>query len=129
MDDAQPIHKFRYWPNLPQFGMLAFLASLTMFFGSLIFSYAWVLPANAGTVVKVPATLWLSTILITASAASLANARWHIRRARLCHYRRWLAGAIALAICFLASQLWACILLGNQGAFAALAGQDRKSVV
>ena len=120
--------KFRYWPNLPQFGMLAFLASLTMFFGSLIFSYAWVLPANAGALIRVPATLWLSTVLISASAATLVTARWHIRRAHLHQYRLWLVATIALALAFLASQFWACVVLQRQGAFEALAGYQRGNV-
>lgn len=124
----ESVSKFRYWPNLPQFGMLAFLASLTMFFGSLIFSYAWVLPENAGALVKVPLTLWLSTLLIAVSAATLAAARWWIRRANLARYRLWLLLTIALAVGFLASQFWACVVLERQGAFEALAGLQRGNV-
>lgn len=128
MDDSQPIYKYRYGPNLSQFGMLAFLASLTMFFGSLIFSYAWVLPANVGALIQVPLTLWLSTLLIFASAATLATARWHIRRARIHQYRIWLRLTIVLALAFLVSQFWACVVLEEQGAFEALAGYQRGNV-
>ncbi|MBY0504262.1 MAG: cytochrome c oxidase subunit 3 [Bryobacteraceae bacterium] len=126
MDDA--IGKFRYWPNLPQFGMLAFLASLTMFFGSLILSYAFVLPANIGAQVRVPGTLWLSTLLIAASAGTLGGARWFIRRARVSEYRMLLGLTIALALGFLVSQFWACVLLEREGAFEALAGLQRGNV-
>jgi len=128
MDIAEPAGKYRYWPNLPQFGMLAFLASLTMFFGSLIFSYAWVLPANIGAQIQVPFTLWLSTALIAASAVTLVTARWQIRRARMAQYRLWLALTIALALAFLGSQFWACLVLERQGAFEALAGYQRGNV-
>ncbi len=120
--------KFRYWPNLSQFGMLAFLVSLTMFFGSLILSYAFVLPANVGADIQVPGTLWLSTALIASSAAALATARWHIRRGRLRGYRLYLSLALVLALTFLVSQVTACVQLANQGAFAALAGMQRGNV-
>ncbi len=122
------VYRFRYWPNLPQFGMLAFLASLTMFFGSLIFSYAWVLPENVGAQVKVPLTLWLSTLLIAVSAGTLAAARWWIRRAEVSRYRLCLFITIGLAVGFLVSQFWACVLLERQGAFEALAGMQRGNV-
>lgn len=128
METAEAIRKFRYWPNVPQLGMLAFLASLTMFFGSLIFSYAWVLPENAGARIEVPPTLWFSTLLIAASAATLAWARWSIRRARLARYRQWIVVTMALALGFLASQFWACVVLERQGAFEALAGLQRGNV-
>lgn len=128
MDSVETLGRYRYWPNLPQFGMLAFLVSLTMFFGSLIFSYAWVLPSNVGALVRVPLTLWLSTLLIAVSAGTLAAARWHIRRGRVGAYRLWLGATIALAVGFLASQFWACVLLERQGAFEALAGYQRGNV-
>ncbi len=128
METTETIGKFRYWPNLPQIGMLAFLASLTMFFGSLIFSYAWVLPANVGAQIQVPPLLWLSTLLIAASAGTLAAARWWIRRALLPHYRQSLIATIALALSFLASQFWSCLILQRQGAFEALAGLQRGNV-
>ena len=128
METTETIGKFRYWPNLPQLGMLAFLASLTMFFGSLIFSYAWVLPDNAGAQIQVPPLLWLSTLLIAASAGTLATARWWIRRALLPKYRHWLIVTIGLALSFLASQFWSCIILERQGAFEALAGFQRGNV-
>jgi cytochrome c oxidase subunit 3 len=121
---VEAIRKFRYWPNLPQLGMLAFLVSLTMFFGSLILSYVMVMPENAGLGIAVPPALWLSTVLIAASATALAAARWHIRRAHLQRYRHWLAFTIVLAIAFLASQFAACINLYRQGAFAPLAGMQ-----
>ena len=128
METTEAIGKFRYWPNLPQLGMLAFLASLTMFFGSLIFSYAWVLPDNVGAQIQVPPLLWLSTLLIAASAGTLAAARWWIRRALLPKYRHWLIVTIGLAFSFLATQFWSCLILGRQGAFEALAGFQRGNV-
>jgi cytochrome c oxidase subunit 3 len=125
---VEAIRKFRYWPNLPQLGMLAFLVSLTMFFGSLIISYAMIMPANAGAEILVPSALWLSTLLIAASAGTLVYARWHIRRARLQHYRHWLVITISLAVSFLISQFAACAQLYRQGAFAPLAGLQRGNV-
>jgi len=108
--------------------MLAFLGSLTMFFGSLIFSYAWVLPNNVGALIQVPVALWLSTLLIAASAATLATGRWHIRRGRMGLYRYWIVISIALATSFLISQFAACAELERQGAFEALAGLQRGNV-
>lgn len=110
--------KFRYWPNRPQFGMLAFLASLTMFFASLALAYWWVLDGRERLqTIQIPRALWTSTWLLCASGFVLALARWAIRRAKLGAYRLLTLAATALGGGFLVSQLMASLDLAAQGLY------------
>lgn len=114
---------FRYWPSLPQLGMLAFLASLTFFFGALIIAYVWILsglPADSSQQrILIPAALWASTVILIASGITLAGARYAIRRGRIASYRRGVVITAILGLAFLASQAIACRDLFEQGVFVA----------
>lgn len=118
MNDPFTGGKFRFWPSMPQLGMIAFLASLTFFFGSLMFAYAWVLWGRPLDMpIRIPAALWWSTAILTLSGGSLGVARFAIRRGRVTAYRQWVAATALLGLCFLASQLLACQDLYRQGVF------------
>jgi len=115
---VMPEEKFRLFPNRNQFGMLAFLLSLTIFFGSLIFAYWWVLHDKAALQrVTVPAALRWSTVILCASGVTLAWARRSILRARLGEYRALVVATGVLGVGFLASQAWACWDLAEQGLY------------
>lgn len=115
---AEPKNGFRFWPSLPQVGMIAFLASLTFFFGSLIFAYAWILWGKPLDMkIEIPAALWWSSAILVASGVTLAAGRYAIRRGRVPVYRQWVAATALLGLCFLASQLLACRDLLSQGVF------------
>jgi cytochrome c oxidase subunit III len=115
---AAPAEKFRLFPNRNQFGMLAFLVSLTIFFGALIFAYWWVLHGRSTLqqIVVPPALRW-STIILCASGVTLAWGRWSIRRARLDEYRALIGVTALLGVGFLVSQGLACLDLAAQGLY------------
>lgn len=110
--------RFRYWPNRPQFGMLAFLASLTIFFASLILAYGFILADRPRLQqIDVPAALWWSTWILCGSGVTLGLARWAVRRALLASYR-WLSVLTTLlGAGFLGSQLKASLDLAAQGLY------------
>ena len=110
--------KFRYWPTRSQFGMLAFLASLTIFFASLVIAYAWVLQDRPRLqTLTVPDALWWSTWLLAASGLTLATARWAARRALLGPYRGLAIVTLLLGVGFLATQTLACLDLARQNLY------------
>lgn len=113
---------FRYWPSMSQLGMLAFLASLTFFFGALIIAYVWILsgrPTDGDQPIHIPAALWWSTLILLASGLTLAAARYAIRRGRVDSYRRGVLATAILGLLFLISQALACRDLFTQGVFVA----------
>ena len=98
--------------------MLAFLASLTIFFCALIFAYWWTMQGRTSLQpVAVPAALRWSTIILCASGFTLGWARRAIRRARLAEYRALVVATAALGLAFLVSQAWACWDLAAQGLY------------
>lgn len=110
--------KFRYWPNRPQLGMLAFLASLTIFFGALVLAYGWVIQGRERLQsLRVPPALWWSTWLLCASGFVLIVARWAVRRAILPAYRGLAVLAALLGLGFLVSQFLACLDLAGQNLY------------
>lgn len=115
---AAPEEKFRLFPNRNQFGMLAFLLSLTIFFASLIFAYWWILQGRVALQqVTVPVALRWSTMILCASGFTLAWARWSMRRARLTEYRALAVATALLGVGFLISQAMACLDLERQGLY------------
>ena len=111
---APPEEKFRLWPNRNQLGMLAFLVSLTIFFGALIFAFWWILQGRTTLQqVTIPAALRWSTVILCASGFTLMWARWSIRRARLGEYRALAAATAVLGVGFLVSQALACLDLAQ----------------
>ena len=115
---AEPDEKFRLWPNRNQFGMLAFLISLTVFFGSLIFAY-WFILRDRLTLqhLSVPGALRWSTVILGVSGFTLGWARWSIRRARLLEYRALTLVTGLLGVGFLVSQGLAALDLERQGLY------------
>lgn len=109
---------FRYWPSLPQLGMLWFLAGLTFFFGAIILAYWFRFGDEAPPfAVRVPSTLWLSTAVLALSGLSLGAGRYAIRRGQINGYRAWVAATVILGGAFLLSQFAACRDLALQGLF------------
>ena len=115
---AAPEEKFRLWPSRNQFGMLVFLISLTIFFGSLVFAY-WLILKDRTPLqhVLIPGALRWSTVILCASGFTLGFARWAIRRARLVEYRALTLATALLGAGFLVTQGLACLDLERQGLY------------
>ena len=121
------MEKYRYWPSLPQTGMLIAIASLSVFFAALILAYAITLHGRTPSIsMELPAQLWASTWLILASLVTLTLARWAIRRAKIGAYRGWVVVTGLLGAAFAVSQVMAMFDLIRQGVY--LEGNPRGSV-
>lgn len=100
--------KERPLPGGAPFGMAVFLASLGAVFVSTLVGYAYVRldarewpPAGAP---PLPPTLWLSTLLLLLSSATIHAAVVGAREGRQARVRAGLAATAALGLAFLASQ-------------------------
>lgn len=93
-------------PNMAQMGMIALLASLVIFFVGLAIAY-WVTIKEIEEPIIVPVSLWLSTVILVVSGATMIAARYYLRRGRIPEYRRWVVTTTCLGVAFLISQAWA----------------------
>ncbi|MEE9405189.1 MAG: cytochrome c oxidase subunit 3 [Algisphaera sp.] len=118
--DPSPDHHVP--PKAGTFGMVLFLASLVMLFGSLMLGYVLiriqqtrdiinpatkeVLPANAPPLgsLHLPWGLWLSTFIILASSAAMHRALKNIQRERQGPFRKNLVLTLVLSGLFLLVQ-------------------------
>lgn len=99
--------------------MLVFCVFVTMLFAGFLSVYV-IVRGGAATwpppgFPPLPAGLWVSTVLIVASSASLVAADRAARRGRLLPCRLSLAVTVGLGVAFLASQAWLwgdCVLAG-----------------
>lgn len=105
---------------MAQMGMIALLASLIIFFIGLAIAY-WIIIGDkelAGKI-NVPLSLWISTVVIIASGATMILARFYLRRGRIVLYRQWVMATTAFGVLFLLSQAWAWRDLAGQGVMMA----------
>ncbi len=98
-------------------GMLLFLASLGMLFAASMLGYVLIRVTNTdvayGTI-KLPHTLWVSTVLMLAGSVTIHQALMAIRRERRDAFKTWLTATIVFAGLFVVVQTPAMIQLYNQ---------------
>ncbi len=99
--------------SVGRFGMLMFLLSLTALFAPLVVAFAYFRFMLAGPwppegLPPFPRGLYLSTLLLIATTATLHAALRSIRRGRTGPLRRRIVAAVVLGVAFLATQggLW-----------------------
>ena len=108
----------RWWPSNPQMGMIGWILSLIVFFAALILAFAITLKGvDLEDQIQVPAALWVSTVLLTASAITLAIGRYQLRRARVESYRMLVWITAILGSLFLVSQFAGAKVLFDQGVY------------
>lgn len=101
-------------------GMLVALAGMVMFFTSLTSAYiVRAAASNDWVPLPVPQTLWISTVLILMSSATLETARRALKREAVKAYRSWLVITTLLGTGFLVSQLIVWRQLVRQGIYIA----------
>ena len=101
-----PLAKHYWWPSMAQMGMIGWIASLVVFFAALILAFAVTLHGvEWADPIRVPVALWVSTVLLIASAVTLAASRFQLRRARISSYRQFLWITAFLGFAFVISQL------------------------
>lgn len=108
-------------PQQYRIGMWLALAAILMMFAALTSAYVF---RSTRTQMEwqtfaVPQMLWVSTLLILASSATLEAARRAEQRGRHEFYRRWLLASLLLGFGFLVSQLLAWRELVGQGIYLA----------
>jgi heme/copper-type cytochrome/quinol oxidase subunit 3 len=90
------------------FGILLFLASLSMLFIASLIGYfvIRIFGANSprGRVLQLPWILWISTVVMITSSVTMTRALGAIRAERRSEFRRWLIVTTALAVTFVAIQ-------------------------
>ena len=97
-------------PGAGVLGMWIFLATLTVLFLAAIAGYlvvrlkatAWPPPGMP----RLPAGLWLATVVLVAGSVTIHRAQRAIRRGNLRTSTRWLATTLALGVAFVAVQSW-----------------------
>lgn len=103
-------------PTVNQVGIAAGLLALTFFFGALILAFAFSIQTQREWVrFQLPAVLWLSTGVISASSWLLEAARHSLRRGLVVIYRRRLAATLVFSIFFLLMQAVTARQLIQQG--------------
>lgn len=101
-----PLAKQYWWPSMAQMGMIGWIASLVIFFAALILAFAVTLHGvEWADPIRVPVALWVSTVLLIASAVTMAASRYQLRRARISNYRQLLWITAFLGFAFVISQL------------------------
>ena len=98
--------------------MIGWIASLVMFFAALILAFAITLyGAEVIEPIVIPQALWISTLVLIGSGATLIAGRYQLRRAKVDSYRTLLYITTALGIAFLFSQAIGAWQLFQQGVY------------
>jgi cytochrome c oxidase subunit 3 len=106
--------------TLPQLAMVAWLVSLSFFFGALILAFGLSMDREREWQhFVVPNILWVGTAALVLSSGFLEWARHALRRAFVHAYRRYLAATLAMAAFFLCVQCVSAADLLRQGVTAA----------
>jgi cytochrome c oxidase subunit III len=102
-------------------GMIIALGGILMFFMAL--TSAWVVRRGLGAAdwesVRWPPVLWLDTLILAASSATLARSRRYLAAGRRADYRHWWGVTTILGVLFLVGQLLAWRQMSNAGLFIA----------
>lgn len=108
-------------PQQYRIGMWLALAAILMMFAALTSAYVFrsMRTQQEWQVFAVPQMLWVSTILILASSATIELARRAVHRGQHEVYRNWLLASLLLGFGFLVSQLLAWRELVGQGIYLA----------
>lgn len=86
-------------------GVYLGVASISAFFIALVLAYALILPSHStGVRVRLPAEVWLGTILLAASSVAIERARNRLQRAKVAEYRRDMIFTLACGTGFVAAQ-------------------------
>ena len=113
-----PLAKQYWWPSMAQMGMIGWIASLVIFFTALILAFAVTLHGvEWADPIRVPVALWISTVLLIASAVTMAASRYQLRRARISNYRQLLWITAFLGFAFVISQLMGAKALFDGGIY------------
>jgi cytochrome c oxidase subunit III len=93
------------------------IVSIFMFFMALAAAFLVRRTANDWVPVHLPAVIWVNTLVLLCSSATLEVARKRLAAEDLEGFRNWWRVTTALGVLFLAGQLWAWRKLVTQGVY------------
>lgn len=103
--------------HVNRLGLLVGLGGITMLFAAFTSAYIVRSGGTDWTPLELPPVLWLNTLLIAASSATLEAARRAFDRGRLSAFRSWSAATAALGTGFLAGQYAGWLQLNAAGVY------------
>jgi cytochrome c oxidase subunit 3 len=115
--DGEPL---RFTPSRYRIGVWVAIGSILMLFTAL--TSAYIVRSASGNdwqPIAMPKVLWLSTLLIVISSATMEVSRRSLKQQRDARYGRWLIVTVMLGLGFLASQIIAWRQLVRQGVYMA----------
>ena len=98
-------------------GLWVLMGSLTMLFAAFTSAYLVRRTASDWSPIQVPSILWLNTMVLLASSATMELARSSFRQWRPLAFRKWLLATFVLGALFLAGQVLAWRELAAQGVY------------
>ncbi|MCS7311813.1 MAG: cytochrome c oxidase subunit 3 [Acidobacteria bacterium] len=107
---ALPVHT-------KQIGLWALLVTISMLFAGFTSAYLARRAAGEWTPIPLPRVLWLNTLILLASSATMEVARRTLRSWNLRALKRWLGITMVLGLAFLRGQFVAWKSLEQQGIF------------
>jgi cytochrome c oxidase subunit III len=118
--DGQDGEPLRFTPSRYRIGVWVAIGSILMLFTAL--TSAYIVRSASGNdwqPIAMPKVLWLSTLLIVISSATMEVSRRSLKQQRDARYGRWLIVTVMLGLGFLASQIIAWRQLVRQGVYLA----------
>lgn len=113
-DSGSPYPLYDPTPARNRLAMLVGLAGIAMMFLSLTVAYVMLVGTTGWQPIQLPALIWLSTLLILASSATLEMTRRTWRRDAIELSARWLMTTVLLGIAFIVSQVYCWLQLAAQ---------------
>jgi len=107
---ALPVHT-------KQIGLWALLVTISMLFAGFTSAYLARRAAGGWAPIPMPRVLWLNTLVLLASSATMEGARRALRSWNLAALKRWLLWTAVLGLAFLGGQFIAWRALARQGIF------------
>ncbi len=118
--DGKEGESLRFTPSRYRIGVWMAIGSIVMLFTAL--TSAYIVRSASGNdwqPIVMPKVLWLSTLLIVISSATMEVSRRSLKQQRDARYGRWLVITVVLGLGFLTSQILAWRQLVRQGVYMA----------
>ncbi len=100
-----------------QIGLWALLVTVSMLFAGFTSAYLARRAAGGWVPIPLPRILWLNTLVLLGSSATMERARRALRSWDLSALKRWLSATMALGVAFLGGQVLAWQDLARRGIF------------
>jgi cytochrome c oxidase subunit III len=118
-DDGKRPRPGKPSPNRYYTGMALGIVSILMFFMALASAFLVRRGSGGWVPVHIPTLMWINTIVLVASSATLELSRHRLAKGKLGAYRNWWLVTTVLGVLFLAGQAAAWRILAGEGIYLA----------